>query len=178
MNRGGRCSLDKYLETKTNSKIKEKEAAIIIKQLATCLLFLHERGISHRDIKLGNVLIGEKRRVQLIDFGFATDLGDQRLKTFCGTPSYMCPEILKKRPYLGREADVWALGVLLYRLVTGTQPFNGKGKDLKKNIVKGRYKEPMNVSETLYDLLEGMICMDPNNRLLMDEVRSILIKRF
>ena len=82
----------------------------------------------HRDIKLDNILIDEgTRMVKLIDFGFSvlTSTTDQRLKVFCGTPSYMAPEITRKNDYEGRPVDIWALGVTLYVMLTGEFPFRG-----------------------------------------------------
>ncbi len=77
-----------------------------------------------RDLKLDNILIDDKNNVKIIDFGFSVQcLSDARLKMFCGTPSYMCPEIINKRDYLGRPADMWALGVIFYSLITGSLPF-------------------------------------------------------
>jgi serine/threonine protein kinase len=119
MNRGGTQSLDKYLETRPGNRVSEKEAAVMLKQMAESLSFLHKKGIAHRDIKLGNVLIGDNLKCVLIDFGFAIKCDNTKLSTFCGTPCYMCPEILLKKPYIGQQADTWALGVLLYRLVCG-----------------------------------------------------------
>ena len=82
----------------------------------------------HRDIKLDNILIEEgTRMVKLIDFGFSvlTATPDQRLKVFCGTPSYMAPEITRKSDYEGRPVDILALGVLLYVMLCGEFPFRG-----------------------------------------------------
>ena len=118
-------SLDKFLENKPDKRVPEGEAASIIRQVCDALKYLHELGVSHRDIKLGNVLISDKGKVELIDFGFATLSGDSKVSTFCGTPCYMSPEILKKRPYVGYGADIWATGILLFRLVCGSSPFQG-----------------------------------------------------
>ena len=81
----------------------------------------------HRDIKLDNILVEESsRQVKLIDFGFSVVVaGGQILKVFCVTPSYMSPEIVRKHEYDGKPVDIWALGVLLYVLLTGTFPFRG-----------------------------------------------------
>jgi len=85
--------------------------------------YLHaSESVIHRDIKLDNILIEEgTRMVKLIDFGFSvlTQTANQRLKVFCGTPSYMAPEITRKSDYEGRPVDMWALGVLLYVMLTG-----------------------------------------------------------
>jgi MAP/microtubule affinity-regulating kinase len=93
------------------------------------VFYLHsEVSVVHRDIKLDNILIEEgTRMVKLIDFGFSvlTTTPNQRLKVFCGTPSYMAPEITRKTDYEGKPVDIWALGVLLYVMLTGTFPFRG-----------------------------------------------------
>lgn len=125
MERCNSVSLDKFLEERPEKRVEECEAAAILRQICEALKYLHNQGISHRDIKLGNVLISDTGRVALIDFGFATLSGSKKLSSFCGTPCYMCPEILQKIPYIGYHADVWATGILLYRLVCGFTPFKG-----------------------------------------------------
>lgn len=75
--------------------------------------------------------------VKLIDFGFSVLVNDarQRLKVFCGTPSYMAPEITRKSDYEGMPVDMWALGVLLYVMLTGAFPFRGTSEqDLYQRI--------------------------------------------
>ena len=84
--------------------------------------------VVHRDIKLDNILLEEgTRMVKLIDFGFSVLVAapNQRLKVFCGTPSYMAPEITKKSDYEGMPVDMWAVGVLLYVMLVGQFPFRG-----------------------------------------------------
>jgi MAP/microtubule affinity-regulating kinase len=90
----------------------------IIYKVVLALTYLHELNITHRDIKLENVLyVAETQEVKLIDFGFST-LMKQSRKMFCGTPSYMAPEIVRRTQYVGQPVDIWALGVILYTLVT------------------------------------------------------------
>ena len=108
-------------------KIPEIIAAKIFYYCVHALNFLHNQNIYHRDIKLGNVLVTEDYNAKLIDFGFSVrGATGQPLNTYCGTPCYMSPEILMKKPYDAVFADIWAVGVLLYRMVTGEQPFKGK----------------------------------------------------
>jgi serine/threonine protein kinase len=78
-------------------------------------------------LKLENILIEDTGRVKIIDFGFAVySPDDRRLKNFCGTPSYMAPEIVLKQEYFGTPTDIWACGVLLYALFCGALPFRSE----------------------------------------------------
>ena len=88
-----------------------------------------------RDMKLENILIETKtKKVKIIDFGFCCGSKD-KLKIFCGTPSYMSPEIVSKREYYGAPSDIWACGVLLYILLCGVFPFKSAfEKDLFRRI--------------------------------------------
>jgi MAP/microtubule affinity-regulating kinase len=91
--------------------------------------------VVHRDIKLENILIDQNSSVKLIDFGFSIVIAEnQKLNVFCGTPSYMAPEIVNKQEY-DFGVDIWALGVLFYKIVTGNFPFRGI---FVKNIARTR----------------------------------------
>ena len=84
----------------------------------------------HRDLKLENVLINEDKRIKIIDFGFSTSVTpDKKLQFTCGTPHYMSPELAMKRDHYGPPTDVWALGVMLYVMLTGRLPFYGDFED-------------------------------------------------
>ena len=83
-------------------------------------------------------------KVKLIDFGFATNCSaGHKLKQFCGTPMYMDPDLIHKKEYYGQAADVWALGVVLFLLVTGELPFwSLNEKELKRHIGTAKYSFP------------------------------------
>lgn len=87
----------------------------IATKITEALCYMHSRGVSHRDIKTDNIIIGQDGLVKLIDFGFATTV--QKGETHCGTPNYMAPELFcKKSIYQPFKVDVWALGILLFYL--------------------------------------------------------------
>lgn len=96
---------------------------------------MHSKNICHRDIKLDNLVYQESTNIlKIIDFGFASNSKDP-LKVFCGTPSYMAPEIVSKKEYLGAPADIWACGIVLFVMLTGGFPFKStEEKALFKKI--------------------------------------------
>lgn len=120
-------SLHSYLKSKSDRQMPEPEAKFLFKQVVRAVNYCHARCITHRDIKLENILLNEKKNeVKVIDFGFSTCIPNtQKVKLFCGTPSYMAPEIVSKKEYLGPPADAWALGVLYFALLNGRFPFKG-----------------------------------------------------
>jgi len=90
---------------------------------------MHSFGICHRDLKMDNVLITDTGKVKIIDFGFSISCDKEtKLVISCGTPAFMSPEIIRKQPYSGFNADVWALGILLYIMLTGKHPFKHKNE--------------------------------------------------
>ena len=94
---------------------------------------MHGKSVCHRDIKLDNIIFDEETlQVKIIDLGFA-QISNEPLKVFCGTPSYMSPEIVSKKEYSGQAADIWAIGVVLYVLLTGMLPFRA---DDEKNLFR------------------------------------------
>ena len=111
--------------------------------------------MTHRDLKLENIIFDDNKNVHLIDFGFSTCVPyNQKLKIFCGTPSYMCPEIVMKKEYLGPPTDIWACGILLYALLCGQFPFKSPyEKDLYKRIARGIFAIPESLSPEAKNLL-------------------------
>ena len=154
------------------AKISEPTAKIIFKQIIKGLQYIHKRKIVHRDIKLDNVLIDLTNTVKICDFGVCRILqpGDIMYE-HCGTPAYIAPEIFKDEGYEGFSCDVWSAGVTLYYMLAGVQPFKAnKIEDLKEVILKGEYDPIEGVSKEANDLINGMLQLNPNKRLTIEEI--------
>lgn len=112
-------------------------------QVLSGVKYLHSKGVSHRDLKLTNILINSQGKVKIIDFGFASNRSE-KLSSYCGTPSYMAPEIVERRSYWGKQVDMWALGVILYKLVTALYAFGSTcslTQARKMPILRPRYAQ-------------------------------------
>ena len=123
--------------------------------------------MTHRDIKLENIIIDTKKgTVKLIDFGFCCCTSPEiKLKVFCGTPSYMCPEIVLKKEYVGPPTDIWASGILLFAMLCGQFPFRGTSdKELYKKIAKGEFEYPDHVSREAITFINKMLVVNPSAR--------------
>lgn len=118
-------TLSQFCRQKAQKKLSDEEAFRIFYPILKAVSYLHNKEISHRDLKMTNILVSSNGTVKLIDFGFA-DNKKRWLEAYCGTPSYMAPEIVLKKKYLGKHVDVWALGVVLYKLLTGNYAFGCK----------------------------------------------------
>lgn len=160
-------SLSTSIKKKNSRRLEEFEAHKYFHELLQALDYCHGKGIVHRDVKLENTLVDNVyKRVKLIDFGFATCFGNEKkVKLFCGTPSYMAPEIVGRKEYAGPPVDIWAAGVLLFVLLTGNFPFRGSSdKDLYKSILKGHVVYPEYISNNAKGLISKMLALDPNRR--------------
>ena len=165
-------SLYDYLKTKPGRKLQLSEAKRIFRQVISGMAYCHERNISHRDIKLENILIDEDSNIKIIDFGFATCIPpSQHIKIFCGTAIYICPEIAEKREYCGGPADMWSLGVLLYNMLTGSFPFKSAyHRTLFKQISKGVFDIPLWMDKQAAGLITMLLDRNPCNRPLATDV--------
>ena len=107
----------------------EPTTRLVMKQLLEAVAYLHARGIAHRDIKPENILLAEPGTfvVKLSDFGLSRVFDDSSfMKTMCGTPAYVAPEVLMSAGTGGYTdaVDMWSLGVIMYVMLSGFHPFN------------------------------------------------------
>lgn len=159
----------------------EKKAAEIIYQIADALDYLHQMSIVHRDLKPENLIYTSKAAdsgIKLVDFGLAKIAKDRALSTPCGSPAYVAPEVLERKPY-GSPVDWWSLGVILYILLCAFPPFSDEHSNLKrlyKKIKKGTYTFPApywtDISDEAKDLVSKLLTVDPMKRAKAIDVKS------
>jgi MAP/microtubule affinity-regulating kinase len=178
---------------KKRRKLNEKMAKFLFRQIILGIKHIHSQNIVHRDIKLENILIDLNNNIKICDFGIGKILesSDELLYDRCGTPMYMAPEILlcnKKNGYSGFPVDIWASGITLYIMLSGTLPYNinnnnksnedlslneiknKDNKNLQLQIINFKPKKIKNISKEANNLLNGLLNKNPDKRLKCDEI--------
>jgi len=153
----------------------EKDAALIMKQLLTGLVNVHAHNITHRDLKLENLILAEKgnlRSLRIADFGLAKKMKTSRgkLSAQCGSPAYVAPEIILGQQYTP-AVDMWAVGCILYCLLNGQLTFyEADEQAMFRRIAKGEARPPAeSVSEDARELIGQLLCADKVTRLTASE---------
>lgn len=122
----------------------ERDATRVVTMVLNGLAYLHSLGITHRDLKPENLLYyhpGHDSKILITDFGLSScrKAGDNYMRTTCGTPEYIAPEILLRKPYTS-QVDLWAMGVITYIMLSGTMPFDDENRTrLYRLILKAKY---------------------------------------
>ncbi|KAL6091981.1 hypothetical protein STEG23_028188 [Scotinomys teguina] len=154
-----------YYYIKKSGYLQEDDARRIFRQMLNAMSYCHELGIIHRDLKPDNIMVDRNGHVTVIDFGLGTKVKPgQKIIFPGGLYKFGAPEQLLHKPYDGPKADVWALGVTLYLMVTGKYPFGDVISGLKSKIVHGMYTVPSILSKELKDLLRRLLSVDPRHR--------------
>uniref|UniRef100_A0A673LJB4 Maternal embryonic leucine zipper kinase n=1 Tax=Sinocyclocheilus rhinocerous TaxID=307959 RepID=A0A673LJB4_9TELE len=155
-------------------RLSEEETRVFFHQIISAMAYVHSQGYAHRDLKPENLLIDEDHNLKLIDFGLCAKpkggLGFELL-TCCGSPAYAAPELIQGKAYIGSEADVWSMGVLLYALLCGFLPFDDDNcMVLYRKITRGKYSNPHWLSPASILLLNQMMQVDPKRRLTVKQL--------
>jgi serine/threonine protein kinase len=158
-----------------NGRLSEDQARRYFAQLISVLEYLHrELKVAHRDLKCENVLLDRYNNIRVIDFGLSNQFTDinPRLSTACGSPAYAAPEMVRGNTYTVM-ADIWSLGVLLFAICSGYLPFDDENiQKLLQKIVYYEVRYPKFLSPQLVDLLQKMMCKDPERRITLDGIKS------
>ncbi|CAO2816509.1 unnamed protein product [Amaranthus hypochondriacus] len=160
-------------------KLEEELARSYFKQLISAVDYCHSRGVFHRDLKLENLLLDQDGNVKITDFGLSAlfeEKGENEqamLRTCCGTPHYVAPEIVSKRgqPYDGSKADIWSCGIILYVLLAGYLPFHGDNVVLLyRKVNKGDFTCPSWFSPDAQELITRMLDPNPSTRITLTQI--------
>lgn len=182
------AALDKLLAKQT--ALPSTAAMLIVLDSCYALKCAHAKGIIHRDIKPGNILISKRAEIKLADFGIAGEKekeADEPTLTktgiALGTPAYMPPEQYENSSKVDQRADIYAMGVMLYEMVTGQKPYPGTLSVETLNLVrKGKYTPPQKIDKTIPSvvcrLIKKMMCPNPRRRFQSVDPVIAAVKRY
>jgi MAP/microtubule affinity-regulating kinase len=157
-------------------RLREKEARKFFRQIISGVEYCHSSLVIHRDLKPENLLLDVDGNIKINDFGFSNIMvPGERFSTFCGSVSYVAPEIIKNIKYVGPEIDIWSMGVILYTLVCGRLPWpeTTDGSPAITNIIDGDYDVvPLTgLSEACRDLIKIILVPSPSERATLAQIR-------
>ena len=156
-------------------RFDQRTAAQYMRETIEAVRYLHSftPKIIHRDIKPENLLLDENYRIKLSDFGWSnfTYEGENR-KTYCGTPEYLAPEMIRKTGH-DHTVDIWSLGVLLFELLAGYAPFPGANQEeLFLNIKLLKINWPVDFPPKAKNLVSKILKLNPKERISLEEISS------
>ncbi|RMB98672.1 hypothetical protein DUI87_24890 [Hirundo rustica rustica] len=152
-------------------------------EIVSALDYLHsEKNVVYRDLKLENLMLDKDGHIKITDFGLCKEgiKDGATMKTFCGTPEYLAPEVLEDNDY-GRAVDWWGLGVVMYEMMCGRLPFyNQDHEKLFELILMEEIRFPRTLSPEAKSLLSGLLKKDPKQRLGggPDDAKEIMQHKF
>ncbi|KAM3338596.1 hypothetical protein P3S68_030682 [Capsicum galapagoense] len=163
-------------------RFSEDEARFFFQQLISGVSYCHSMQICHRDLKLENTLLdgSSTQRLKICDFGYSKSAAlHSQPKSTVGTPAYIAPEVLSRKEYDGKIADVWSCGVTLYVMLVGAYPFEDPDdpRNFKKTITRilsVQYSIPyyVRVSKECNHLLSRIFVADPEKRITIEEIKK------
>ncbi|KAG2383554.1 hypothetical protein C9374_004225 [Naegleria lovaniensis] len=156
-----------FFHLREETKFDVERAKFYAAQIVLAIEHLHKNDIIYRDLKPENVVLDADGYAVLTDFGLAkTSIGNNTpTYTFCGTPEYLAPEILKGQGH-GKAVDWWSLGILLYEMIVGLPPFYSENiNEMYELILKAPLKFPGTVDAQAQSLLKGLLERDEHKRL-------------
>ncbi|KAK2376222.1 CBL-interacting serine/threonine-protein kinase 8 [Trifolium repens] len=158
-----------------HGRLSEAEARRYFQQLIDGVDYCHSKGVYHRDLKPENLLLDSLGNMKISDFGLSAlpEQGVSMLRTTCGTPNYVAPEVLSHKGYKGAPADVWSCGVILYVLIAGYLPFDELDlTTLYSKIDKAEFSCPAWFPVGAKSLIQRILDPNPENRITIEQIRS------
>uniref|UniRef100_A0A8C5ZNS3 non-specific serine/threonine protein kinase n=1 Tax=Marmota marmota marmota TaxID=9994 RepID=A0A8C5ZNS3_MARMA len=157
---------------KARQTLTEPEVRYYLRGVIGGLRYLHQQRIVHRDLKLSNLFLNKKMEVKIGDLGLATRLGPggRCHRVLCGTPNLLAPEVVSRKGH-SCPSDIWALGCIMYTVLTGTPPFAAASlSEMYQNICDGHYPEPAHLSPNARRLIARLLAPDPAERPNLDHL--------
>jgi tRNA A-37 threonylcarbamoyl transferase component Bud32 len=149
-------------------RYREADAKKLMRNFFGCLDYIHSKGVVHRDLKPENIMMVSRHddtEIKIADFGLATDTTQKRMRTYCGTPQYLAPEVLKRQNTVqhkgayGATIDCWSAGVIMFTLLCGAMPFQESNLDRSIQNCEYNFDLPIwtKVSSDAKALIRGLI---------------------
>ena len=155
----------------SRKRLSEWTSRMFYMDILSAMSACHKRGIIHRDIKCENVLIDANYRLKLADFGFArVQLSNELSRTYCGSLAYTAPEVILEKPYVGKGADVWSSGVVLYAMLSGRLPFNDSSTKAMIGYINDGVVIPSYFTTACRDMVIKILTIDPKKRLSIEQI--------
>lgn len=170
------CTVQQLADSTEDHRLPESQVANFAFQTLKGLQYMHGKGVVHRDIKPSNLMLTANGDLKISDFGVAEFLNeynvDDNVTRTSGSPAFQAPEIATGAPgYSGRKVDVWALGVTIYFLLTGSIPFEADNLLVLFDLIgKGEYDEPEWMNESCASCIRSMLTVDWEKRMSVDEL--------
>eukprot|EP01114_Cavostelium_apophysatum_P000508 TRINITY_DN1045_c0_g1_i1.p1 TRINITY_DN1045_c0_g1~~TRINITY_DN1045_c0_g1_i1.p1 ORF type:complete len:412 (-),score=123.08 TRINITY_DN1045_c0_g1_i1:231-1466(-) len=155
-----------FYHLKKEGRFAENRVKFYAAEIVCAMAHLHSLRIVYRDLKPENILIDMEGHICITDFGLSKEINlEEGTTTFCGTPEYLAPEVLKGQGH-GTAVDWWSLGTLIYEMLTGLPPFYSQNINIMyQKILNGELRFPSYVTPDAISLLEGLLTRDVDKRL-------------
>ena len=158
-------------------RLNEEESSFFFYQIINAVEYIHSKGIVHRDLKPENLLLNDKNKLKIIDFGlsnyFFPDSEKNLLKTPCGSPCYAAPEMVSGNNYNGFKTDIWAIGIILYAMLVGYLPFEDNDNDiLFQKILECDLEFPDFLSNLSIDIITKILNVDSDKRYTIQDIKK------
>ena len=165
---------------KTMRAMGEDAGRFFLHQMLDSVEFMHSRRVVHRDLKLENILIDDDLNLKLADFGFACYKNIDALQSYRGTMTYMAPEIKEGKTYVGKQVDMFSIGVILFIIVQGIFPFKEARKEeyFYSLLLNGQIDtyfsktNGTNLSEDFKDLILKLFSYNGAERPTIEQIRA------